>query len=161
MNSLNEAQPAQSASGDLRQLTGLQFVERLLDGSFNPPPMAKLLPFTLLPPEPGRIELRATPDERVLNLTMTVHAGWIMTMLDTAMWLAAFTTLGPGEVPPTHETTAKFVRPIGADAGQLRVVGQVLSRGRSVITLEGKVEDMGGRVLAHGTSTCLIARRGA
>jgi uncharacterized protein (TIGR00369 family) len=92
---------------------------------------------------------------------MTVHAGWIMTMLDTAMWLAALTTLGPGEVAPTHETSAKFVRPIGADAGQLRVVGQVLSRGRSVITLEGKVEDMGGRVLAHGTSTCLIARGGS
>lgn len=161
MNSLNEPQTAQPVSEDPRQLTGLQFVERLVAGSFNPPPMAKLLPFTLLPPAPGRIELNATPDERVLNLTKTVHAGWIMTMLDTAMWLAAFTTLGPGEVAPTHETSAKFVRPIGADAGPLRVVGQVLSRGRTVITLEAKIEDMNGRVFAHGTSTCLIARLGA
>ena len=161
MNDPNESQSAQLTLGDPRQLTGLALVERLFDGSLKPPPMANLLPFTLLPPERGRIELRATPDERVFNLTKTVHAGWIMTMLDTAMWLAALTTLGPGELAPTHETSAKFVRPIGADAGQLRVVGQVLSRGRTAITLDGKIEDTSERVLAHGTSTCLIMRKGA
>ena len=161
MADTNEAQAAQQSVGDFSQITGLAFVERLFDGSLGPPPMVKLLPFTLLRPEPGKIELRATPDERILNLTKTVHGGWIMMMLDTAMSLAALTTLGQGEVGPTHETSVKFVRPIGADAGQLRVVAQVLSRGRSVITLEGKIEDTRQRVLAHGTSTCLIVRKGA
>jgi uncharacterized protein (TIGR00369 family) len=161
MNDPNESRSAQPPFGVPQQLTGLALVERLFDGSLRPPPMANLLPFTLLPPRHGRIELTATPDERIMNLTKTVHAGWIMTMLDTAMSLAALTTLGPGEVAPTHETSAKFVRPIGADAGQLRVVAQVLSRGRSVITLEGKVEDTRERVLAHGTSTCLILRKDA
>lgn len=161
MNDTNKAHAAQQSVGNLSQLTGLAFVERLYDGRLNPPPMVKLLPFTLLPPVPGKIELHATPDERVLNLTKTVHGGWIMTMLDTAMSLAALTTLEPGEVGPTHETSVKFVRPISADAGHLRVVGQVLSRGRSVITLEGKIEDARERVLAHGTSTCLIVRKEA
>jgi uncharacterized protein (TIGR00369 family) len=82
-----------------------------------------------------------------------------MTMLDTAMALAAQTTLSPGETCPSHETTAKFVRPIFADSGETRVIGHVVSRGRTVITVEGRIEDLQGRLHAHGTSTCLIVRR--
>ena len=160
MSETKEADKSQRSPGGLPQLTGLAIVERLADGNFNPPPMVKLLPFTLLRPEPGKIELQATPDERILNLTNTVHGGWIMMMLDTAMSLAALTTLEPDEVGPTHETSVKFVRPISADTGQLRVLGRVLSRGRSVITLEGTIEDTRERVMAHGTSTCLIVRKG-
>jgi len=119
--------------------------------------MAETLPFTLLPPENGKVALLATPEARFLNLTNTVHGGWIMTMLDTAMSLAAQTTLAPGETCPSHETTAKFVRPIFADTGEMRVTGHVVSRGRTVITLEGRIEDAEGRLHAHGTSTCLIA----
>jgi uncharacterized protein (TIGR00369 family) len=82
-----------------------------------------------------------------------------MTMLDTSMALAAHTTLAPGELCPTHETTVKFVRPIFAGCGELRITGGVISRGRTIITLEGKVESLEGKLYAHGTSTCLITRR--
>jgi uncharacterized protein (TIGR00369 family) len=160
MSEAKESYQAQQSPDDL-QLTGFSLVERLLDGSVSPPPMVKLLPFTLLRPEPGKIELEASPDERVLNLTNTVHGGWIMMMLDTAMSLAALTTLRPGEIGPTHETSVKFVRPISADTGRLRVSGRVLSRGRSVITLEGMMSDARERVMAHGTSTCLIVSKGS
>jgi acyl-coenzyme A thioesterase PaaI-like protein len=33
-----------------------------------------------------------------------------------------------------------------------------VSRGRTVITLEGRVEDLQGKLYAHGTSTCLVVR---
>jgi uncharacterized protein (TIGR00369 family) len=123
------------------------------------PPMAETLPFTLLPPEEGKVGLVAIPEPRFCNLTNTVHGGWIMTMLDTVMALAAQTTLSPGEACPSHETTAKFVRPIFADSGEMRVIGHVVSRGRTVITLEGRIEDAQGRLHAHGTSTCLVVGR--
>jgi uncharacterized protein (TIGR00369 family) len=121
--------------------------------------MAETFPFTLLPPEEGKVRLQATPEPRFCNLTNTVHGGWIMTMLDTVMALAAQTTLSPGEICPSHETTAKFVRPIFVDSGEMRVIGHVVSRGRTVITLEGRIEDAQGRLHAHGTSTCLIVSR--
>jgi acyl-coenzyme A thioesterase PaaI-like protein len=35
----------------------------------------------------------------------------------------------------------------------------VVSRGRTVITLEGRIEDTKGGLHAHGTSTCLIVSR--
>ncbi len=159
MASPTEAQSAAASIFELAGCSGLELVARLANGSIRRPPMAEPLPFTLLPPEQGRVRLRATPEPRFCNLTNTVHGGWIMTMLDTAMALAAQTTLSPGETCPSHETTAKFVRPILADSGVMHVTGHVVSRGRTVITLEGRIEDAEGRLHAHGASTCLVVRR--
>lgn len=41
----------------------------------------------------------------------------------------------------------------------MHVIGQVVSRGRTVITPEGRIEDAEGRLYAHGTSTCLVVSR--
>jgi acyl-coenzyme A thioesterase PaaI-like protein len=38
----------------------------------------------------------------------------------------------------------------------IKAEGIVLSRGRRVGTAEGRVTDGNGRLLAHGTTTCLI-----
>ena len=159
MVSSAEARSAAAPISGLAECSGLELVARLADGSIRRPPMAETLPFTLLPPEEGKVGLLATPEPRFCNLTNSVHGGWIMTMLDTAMALAAQATLSPGETCPSHETTAKFVRPISADSGVMHVTGQVVSRGRTVITLEGRIEDTKGRLHAHGTSTCLIVSR--
>ena len=122
--------------------------------------MAAGLPFTLLPPDEGHVELLARPEARFLNMMNTVHGGWIMTMLDTSMSLAAQTTLMSGEVCPSQETSVKFIRPISVDCGELRITGKVISRGRTVITLDGRIEGSQGKLYAHGTSTCLIVRPG-
>ena len=154
-----EARGATAPVSESTGYSGLEFVERLADGSIRPPSMAETFPFTLIPPEEGKVALRAATEPRFRNLTKTVHGGWIMTMLDTAMALAAQTTLSPGETCPSHETSAKFVRPISIDSGVMHVIGRVVSRGRTVITLEGRIEDAEGRLHAHGTSTCLVVRR--
>jgi uncharacterized protein (TIGR00369 family) len=159
MASSTEACGAPVSISELAGCSGLELVARLADGSIRRPSMAETLPFTLLTPEKGKVGLRAAPEPRFCNLTNTVHGGWIMTMLDTAMALAAQTTLSPGETCPSHETTAKFVRPIFIDSGVMHVSGHVVSRGRTVITLEGRIEDAEGRLHAHGTSTCLVVSR--
>lgn len=158
MASPHKASSATASIAGLAGCSGFELVAGLADGSIRRPSMAETLPFTLLTPEQGKVELLATPEPRFCNLTNTVHGGWIMTMLDTAMSLAAQTTLSHGEICPSHETSAKFVRPITADSGEMRVTGQVVSRGRTVITLEGRIADSQGRLHAHGTSTCLIVR---
>ena len=159
MDSPTEARSATISISELAGCSGLELVARLADGSIRRPPMAETLPFTLLPPEERKVRLLATPEPRFFNLTNTVHGGWIMTMLDTAMALAAQTTLSPGETCPSYETSAKFVRPTLTDSGVMHVTGHVVSRGRTVITLEGRIEDAQGRLHAHGTSTCLVVSR--
>jgi acyl-coenzyme A thioesterase PaaI-like protein len=42
------------------------------------------------------------------------------------------------------------------ETGQIKAEGLVLSRGRRIGTAEGRVTDSEGRLLAHGTTTCLI-----
>ncbi|KQZ57939.1 phenylacetic acid degradation protein [Rhizobium sp. Root149] len=140
-------------------LTGLDYVAGLAAGIHQRPPMADLLPFTLMPPELGAVEIRACPEQRFLNTLGTVHGGWSMTMLDTAMALAAHTLLEPEEWCPTLETAVKFIRPIAADCGELRISARVVARSRMIITLEGRIETLGGKVHAHGTSTCVVTAR--
>lgn len=158
-DSLSTAPRAALPLTEVAGCSGLELVVGLLDGSIPGPPMADSLPFRLIHAGEGEAGLLATPEARFFNLTQTVHGGWAMTMLDTAMSLAAQTTLAPGEICPTHETSAKFLRPITLASGVLHIIGRVLTRGRSVITLEGRVEDTQGKLFAHGTSTCLIVRR--
>ncbi|WP_296430607.1 PaaI family thioesterase [Roseovarius sp. BRH_c41] len=153
-----EADTESTSPSEPMEYTGFELVSAWANGSIRPPAMADVMPFTLLPPQEGEVTLRARPEARFSNPMKTMHGGWIMTMLDTAMALAAQTTLAPGEACPSHETTTKFIRPILAESGEMKVIGRVLSRGQMVITLEGRVEDAGGRLHAHGTSTCLIVR---
>src|SRR3546814_14873866 len=94
----------------------------------------------------------ATPEERFLSPGGIVHGGWVMTVLDSAMGLAAVTMLEEGGFAPTHETSVKFLKPIHADIGPLRVIGTVISRGRSLIAMEGRIIGPGERIFAHGPS---------
>jgi uncharacterized protein (TIGR00369 family) len=56
----------------------------------------------------------------------------------------------------TLEFKISLVRPITIETGRIKAEGVVLSRGRRIGTAEGKITDRNGRLLAHGTTTCLI-----
>ena len=67
------------------------------------------------------------------------------------------TTCGEGEAYSTLETKFNLVRAITPDAGEVVAEGQVVHRGRRVATAEGTVKRASdGKLLAHGTSTCMI-----
>ena len=51
------------------------------------------------------------------------------------------------------------MRPITVETGELRAEGHVLHGGRRVALCEAKLTDAGGRLLAHGTGSCLILPR--
>jgi uncharacterized protein (TIGR00369 family) len=85
-----------------------------------------------------------------------VHGGIALTLLDSAMGCAVHTTLGPGVRYTTLEVKTNFVRPISVDTGVIRCEGVVLHAGSRIATAEGKLTDADGKLLAHGTTTCLI-----
>jgi len=72
------------------------------------------------------------------------------------MGLAIQSTLEAGIASTTLEFKITLVRPITPDTGPIRAEGTVLSRGRRVGTAEGRVTDQAGRLLSHGTTTCLV-----
>ena len=82
-----------------------------------------------------------------------------MTLLDSAMGCAVQSTLAQGEGYTSLETSVNFVRPITKETGRVRCEATILHRGGRIATAEGKlVAEKSGKLLAHGTSTCLIFR---
>jgi len=154
------ARPIPSTAADPAHFlsqSGIKRLESIVHGQEAHSPMLQILGVKIHAWSDGHVELRAVPQARFHNFMNTVHGGWALTLLDTSMGLASLTTLLPGEFAPTLETTAKFVRPIVAGVGELRILGDVVSRGRRVVTLDGRVEDATGKLYAHGTSSCLIS----
>ncbi len=145
---------------EIARLTGLEYVTALAEGRALPPPMNDVIPFELLRPVAGEVQLRAIPEARFHNPMGIVHGGWLMTLLDSVMGLAGLTTLDPGEICPTHETAVKFFRPVTMGNGPVLLTGRVLSRGRNIIALEGRAESGDGKLHGHGTSTCVVVRQG-
>ena len=104
----------------------------------------------------GRVVAAATPHAGHRNPAGTVHGGLAATLLDSAMGLAVQSMLDKGFAQTTLEFKISLVRPITPQTGLVKAEGKVISCGRRVGTAEGKLTDKDGRVLAHGTTTCLI-----
>jgi uncharacterized protein (TIGR00369 family) len=104
----------------------------------------------------GRVVVTAEPNDTHLNPAGTVHGGLAATLLDSCMGLAIESTLEKGVNQTTLEFKISLVRSMTPETGLIAAEGTVLSRGRRVGTAEGRITDSKGRLLAHGTTTCLI-----
>ena len=140
----------------LRQLAGLEFVEGLANGTLPLNPMARTLGYDVVGAEKGRVVIAAEPGDVHFNPWGTVHGGLAATLLDSCMGLAIQSTVDRGIVSTTLEFKISFIRPITVETGLIHAEGKVLSSGRRAGTAEGWVTDGRGRLLAHGTTTCLI-----
>lgn len=138
------------------EMTGLEFVQGLASGALPLNTMARTLGYDVKEAEDGRVVIVATPNDTLLNPGGTVHGGLAATLLDSCMGLAIQTTLDKGFRQTTLEFKISLMRPITPETGTIRAEGTVMSRGRRIGTSEGRITDRNGRLLAHGTTTCLI-----
>ncbi len=143
---------------DFVHLSGLEAMRALLAGDFNAPSISNTLGFRLVEVDDGRAVFEGEPSDRILNPLGIVHGGWALTLLDSACGCAAHATLPAGVGYATVETKVNFVRQITPDSGTVRAEGNVIARGRTIITTEAKLTDSKGKLLAHGTSTLIVLR---
>jgi uncharacterized protein (TIGR00369 family) len=139
-----------------KEMSGLEFVQGLVEGMLPLNTMAQTLGYDVTEVESGRVVIVAAPRDTHLNPAGTVHGGLAATMLDSCMGLAIQSTLDKGVGSTTLEFKISFVRPITSETGLIKAEGTVINRGRRVGTAEGRITDDKGRLLAHGTTTCLI-----
>jgi len=139
-----------------KEMSGLAFVQGLVDGTLPLNTMAETLGYDVSGAARGRVVVTAEPDGSQLNPSGTVHGGVAATLLDTCMGLAIRTMLEQGVAQTTLEFKISLLRPITPDTGPIKAEGVVLSCGRRIGTAEGRLTDGAGRLLAHGTTTCLI-----
>jgi uncharacterized protein (TIGR00369 family) len=142
-----------------RAMNGLEFVQGLVNGTLPLNPMAETLGYDIVEASKGRVVAAAEPHAGHRNPAGTVHGGFAATVLDSCMGLAIQSMLDKGFGQTTLEFKISLVRTITPQTGLVTAEGKVITCGRRVGTAEGKLTDKDGRVLAHGTTTCLIFER--
>ena len=138
-------------------LSGLELFTAIAEGELPPPPMAVLMRMKPVEWGPDRAVFEGEPAEEHYNPIGVVHGGYTATLLDSAMGCAVHTTLPAGAGYTTLSLEVKFVRPTTTETNRVRAEADVVHRGRTQATAEGRlVAADTGKLIAHATTTCLI-----
>lgn len=143
-------------SDDLIRMNGLEQMQAIIAGVLPPPTIAVLLGMYPIEVGEGLAVFEMQPDERMMNPIGSVHGGIGATILDSCMGCAVHTTLEPGQGYTTAQLNLHYLRAMQPGMGPVRATGTVLHRGRKQATAEAKLVGPDGKLIAHGTTTCLI-----
>ncbi len=107
----------------------------------------------------GRVLLVGAPNEDHYNPLGSVHGGYIAAMLDSAIALATYTVLSPGDGYTTTDLKITYLRAVVAATGHIRAEGTVIHKGRRMVFGEARLTDRDGRLCAHATASCLVVEQ--
>jgi uncharacterized protein (TIGR00369 family) len=141
-----------------RNLSGLEYLQKIVEGSLPRPPIGALMNFTITELSEGRAVFTVEPAEYHYNPIGVVHGGVAATLLDSAMGCAIHSTLPAGAGYTTLEIKVNFVRPMTTSTGLVRCEGRVIYVGGRTATADGQITDESGKLYAHATTTCIIFR---
>lgn len=141
---------------EFAKFSGLELMQRLIDGHYPGPPIAAILGYALVEISEGCAVFRCVPTSNHLNPSGAVHGGWAATVLDSALGCAVHSTLEKGQAYSTAEFKVNLVRPITPQTGEVVCKGTVVHRGRTLAVSEATLKDGQGKLLAIGTETCAI-----
>ena len=142
-----------------RTTSGLEFLQRIAAGELAGVPIGETLGFRLVEAEKGRVALLGRPDKRSYNLIGSVHGGWAAAIIDSALALSVLSTLEADQSFTTVDIRVNYLRPLTIETGEVRAEGRVLQGGRRLAYSEAKVVDANGKLICHGTGSCLILPR--
>ena len=138
-------------------MSGLEALNAMIRGELPGAPIAKVLNFTLVEADHGRVVFAGEPNEDYLNPHGSVHGGWAATIMDSALGCAVHSTLLKGERYTTVEMKVNYLRPIfPGKPGRLICEGKAINRGRTLALSEARLVDLEGRLYAHASETCMI-----
>jgi uncharacterized protein (TIGR00369 family) len=140
----------------MREMTGLEFLQSVFLQDGPRPPIGQIMNFGQSEIEVGKVMFEGNPSEKFYNPIGTVHGGYALTMLDSCMSCAVQSTLPKGMGYTTVELKVNFVKAMTASTGTIRAEGKVINVGKRIGTAEGRVIDKDGKLIAFGTTTCLI-----
>ncbi len=140
----------------MASLSGLEFLRTAFALEDRPPFIGDLFEMHAEELEHGTATLSIPTRPSFANPLGVLHGGAAATLLDSVMGCSVHTTLEAGIGYGTLELKVNYIRTVPIDGRRLTGTGTVIHVGRQVATAEGKVVDEAGRLVAHGTTTCLI-----
>lgn len=136
--------------------SGLERTQDMIDGHSPPAGIARLMNMRGGSAGPGWFEFVGSPGREHYNPIGTVHGGYAATLLDSCMACAVHTTL-PGDTGyTTVDLNITYLRAMTDATGEVTARGEVITSGRRIATARGTLTDSAGRVIATGTTTCLV-----
>jgi len=120
----------------------------------NQSPYFSLIAMDIRDLEWGRCRLEVAVQERHLQPFGQVHGGVYASLVDATAFWAVFPQVDEGLGMTTVELKLNYLEP--ASGGILISRGKSLRAGKTICLGEASVENEGGRLLAHGTSTMMI-----
>lgn len=140
------------------KLSGLEFMQSILDGTNSGPPIGGTMGYTLHALGDGTATFRGIPEFNVTNPMGTVHGGWYGTLLDSAMACAVMTKVPRGSVYTTLEYKINILRsiPLGMEIDSIGTTDHV---GRSTGVAHGEIRGvLDGKLYATGSTTCIVMK---
>jgi len=134
----------------------IDHIRAICQGEAAPPPVARLIDFTIAEVEPGRVTIAFEAGPQHSNPMGTLHGGILCDIADAAMGLAYASTLEEGESFTTLELKINFLKPVWK--GHLRADGRVIKRGKTIGLVECEIADSAGGLVAKSSSTCMTLR---
>jgi uncharacterized protein (TIGR00369 family) len=139
-----------------RAMDGMTLFGAMAAGRLPAPPICKALGMWLEEVALGRVVFGYEPVLEHYNPLGSVHGGIAATLLDSVMGCCIHTMLKAGIGYTTVEIKVNYVRAMTDKTGPVRAEGKVINVGSRIATSEGRLVDSAGKLLAHGTTTCLI-----
>ena len=140
----------------VREMAYLDVLLGWKDGTLQRSTTMESFDFHVAEAEQGRVVFTGVPSLYYANPIGTLHGGWYSTLLDTALGSAVQSHLPAGKGQTTLELKVNFVRPVKLDGRPVRCACRSRHVGRRTGTAEGDIVDADGKLLAHGSTTCLI-----
>lgn len=140
----------------LREMAGIDLFKGIMAGELPGAPIAEVMNMWIHEAEPGRVVFAGRPEKQHYNPIGSVHGGYAGTMLDSCMSCAVQSLLPKGMGYTTLEYKVSLVRGITDQTGVVYAEGKAIQVGSRVGTAEGRITDANGKILATGTTTCLV-----
>jgi uncharacterized protein (TIGR00369 family) len=140
----------------VRELPYLDVLRGWRDGTLQRSTTMESFDLNVLEADTGRVVFSGLPSVVYSNPIGTLHGGWYSTLLDTALGSAVQSHLKAGQGQTTLELKLNFVRAVKLDGRPVRCECRSRHVGRRTGTAEGDIVDADDKLLAHGSTTCLI-----
>lgn len=141
---------------DAASISGLDYLKAIKKGESVPPPVAMLIGYRISDVDTGYAAFELNPMEYHYNPFSTVHGGILSLLLDTTMTASVLSTLEKGFGCMTVEVKVNFIKQVTEKTGLIRCTARPVHVGKRLATVEGRIKDKNGQILAHGVSTCSI-----
>jgi len=138
-------------------LSGIEYLRKVMTGELPLPAMCETVPMRFTHAGDGVVRLTAHAEARHGNTLGGIHGGFAATVIDTVTGCAVHSKMAPGESYTTISMELKLVRPVPVDE-TLYAEGRLVNISRRLAIAEGEIRNGEGKLLAHGSTTCMVFR---